>query len=369
VQSSGLVFKEDGAGNHSGFLHCGPLEAPTLLLGSHLDSVPQGGQFDGTLGVLSALEVLRVIKENDISLPVNLEAIDFTDEEGTLIGLMGSAALAGNLTIEDLSNPRGGQQNLQVGLDQASLTLDGILNARRNPNDIAGYLELHIEQGPRLINTGADIGIVAGIAGICSCRLTFIGRSDHAGTTPVQNRLDAAQGACGFTLATRKIILEDFPDCVANVGDMQFTPGAFNIIPERVTLALEFRSANSEVFSSIEKKLLARARQEADRFGLDLEVEFLGKHQPAEMSPAVQKAITQAADALGLKSIHLESGAGHDAQSFADICPCGMIFVPSAGGASHSPREFTEWEDCINGANVLLQTTLRLATSIQTIRR
>jgi N-carbamoyl-L-amino-acid hydrolase len=175
------------------------------------------------------------------------------------------------------------------------------------------------------------------------------------------DRLDAAQGAAAFTLAVRRVVMADFPGCVANVGQMRFEPGAFNIVPARAILALELRSAEAATFARLEKALLALARREAEHCGLGLEVEFLGRHDPAPMSAAAQSAIAAACDELGLSHISLPSGAGHDAQMLAAVCPAGMIFIPSQGGASHSPREFSAWEDCVNGANVLLGAALRMA--------
>jgi N-carbamoyl-L-amino-acid hydrolase len=361
INSTGLEYRQDSAGNRSAFLACGPAHAPTLLLGSHLDSVPNGGCYDGALGVLAALEVIETIKDTAISLPFHLEAIDFTDEEGTLIGLMGSSALTGKLTPAELEEPRGGRQNLIDGLFHAGLDINRILDARRDTHTLAGYLELHIEQGSRLEKTDTDIGIVTSIAGIGSYRLTFIGRADHAGTTSMLERRDAAQGASAFTMAVREIIMSNFPDCVGNVGQMHFEPGAFNIIPERVTLSLEYRAPEADTFDQLETALLDSARQQAERFDLDVEIEFLGKHLPAPMSTEVQASIRVATETLGLTAISLASGAGHDAQSLADLCPAGMIFVPSVGGASHSPREFTHWGDCLNGANTLLQAILNFA--------
>jgi N-carbamoyl-L-amino-acid hydrolase len=370
VQRSGLEFRTDGAGNHSAFLarsgtsrQASEAEAQirTLLLGSHLDSVPNGGRFDGALGVITALEVLRTIKENGINLKINLEAIDFTDEEGTLVGLLGSAALAGHLKAESLQAPRGGRENLLEGTQRARLSDESMLSAARPKESLAGYLELHIEQGKRLERTGINIGVVSAIVGIWSYRLSFIGRADHAGTTTMDDRLDGSLGASAFTLAAREVVMKDFPNCVVNVGKMEFVPGAFNIVPARVDVSLEFRSPDEEEFQRLNSVLIALAQAEANRFGLELKVEDLGKHSPSPMSNEVQRAFAEACDDLGLTHISLASGAGHDAQSLADICPVGMIFVPSVEGASHSSREFTKWEDCINGANVLLHAVLRLA--------
>jgi N-carbamoyl-L-amino-acid hydrolase len=359
IEKSGLEFRTDGAGNHSAILDFG--QPKTLLLGSHLDSVPDGGRFDGALGVMAAFEVLRTIRDAGLKLKFNLEAIDFTDEEGTLVGMIGSGALAGHLHRDLLQNPRGGRQALVEGMKRAGLTEEGILSAARPPEVLAGYLELHIEQGKRLERAGIDIGIVSAIVGIWSYRFSFIGRADHAGTTTMEDRRDASLGSSAFTLAAREIVMNDFPNCVVNVGQMEFAPGAFNIVPARVDVGLEFRSPDEEEFKQLDAVLLERARHEARRFGLELEVEFLGKHSPSLMSDRVQSLFGESCNALGLSHMSLISGAGHDGQSFDGLFPAGMIFVPSKDGASHSAREFTEWEDCVNGANVLLQTAVKFA--------
>ncbi len=362
IESSGFEFCTDGAGNHSAFLPCDDPNAPTLILGSHLDSVPNGGRFDGALGVMAALEVLKTVRENKIRLKVQLEAMDFTDEEGTLVGLLGSAAVAGHLLQAHLEKPRGGREKLLEGMGRAGLTDASMLSAARKQESLAGYLELHIEQGKRLERANTDIGIVTAIVGIWSYRLSFIGKADHAGSTTMEDRRDASLGASAFTLAAREMVMKDFPNCVVNVGKMDFAPGAFNIVPARVDVSLEFRSPDEEEFNRLDKALLDLAGEQAARFGLELQTEFLGKHSPSIMSEVVRKAYADACNDLGLSHMPLPSGAGHDGQSLADLCPVGMIFVPSVDGASHSPREFTKWEDCVNGANVLLQAALRLGS-------
>jgi len=384
IENSGFEFHTDGAGNHSAVLPVSVIARAAarsnpqhdkeiasqktlattsrLLLGSHLDSVPNGGRFDGALGVIAALEVLRTVKENGIKLKVNLEAIDFTDEEGTLVGLLGSAALAGRLHPEALKNPRGGRQNLVEGLNRAGLSEEDIFKAARPKKTLAGYLELHIEQGKRLERAGINIGVISAIVGIRSYRLSFIGRADHAGSTLMTDRADASLGASAFTLAARDLVVEDFPNCVVNVGKMEFTPGAFNIVPARVDLSLEFRSPDENEFERLDAALMVCAKEQAARFGLELETEFFEKHVPNLMSAEIQKVFADSCDDLKLTHTSLASGAIHDGQSFDGICPIGMIFVPSLNGASHAPREFTKWDDCVNGANILLQTALRLAT-------
>jgi len=351
----------DGAGNHSAVLRCERAGRPTLLLGAHLDSVPYRGRFDGALGVLAALEVLHVVKEHGISLNTHLEAIDFTDEEGNLVSALGSLALSGQLEPEHLRNPRGGRDRFRKALRHAGLSESSLFSAGRDPATVAGYLELHIEQGMRLVEADLQIGIVTSIVGIRSFRVRFIGRADHAGTMPMGNRLDAAQGASAFTLAARELVMKDFPGCVVNVGNMEFEPGAFNVVPQVVAVALQFRADDDDKLHEMEAALLKQASAEAQRFGLDLETEPLDNVGTARMNQNVREAFANASEMLGLKHTSLPSGAGHDAQSLAQICPTGMISVPSVGGFSHSSKEYTEWQDCVNGANVLLHATLMLA--------
>ena len=256
---AGLETRIDGAGNHSAILRSPDPDARTLLLGSHTDSVPSGGRFDGALGVIAALEALRTIQDAGITLPVHLEAIDFTDEEGALVGLTGSGALAEQLTVRSFENPRSGRTRWEASLARAGLTEAGILSARRDPKSLAGYLELHIEQGPRLFATGVDIGVVSGIVGIQSYRVTYRGEANHAGTTPMETRRDASLGASAFVLTARDLVMKNFPGCVVNVGQMALRPGAFNIVPGVAELSLEFRAPEPERLAQLGTALLQLA--------------------------------------------------------------------------------------------------------------
>jgi N-carbamoyl-L-amino-acid hydrolase len=354
----GLDTHVDGAGNHSATLACGQAGAPALLLGSHLDSVRHGGRFDGALGVLAALEALQVVKEAGLELDTNLEAIDFTDEEGTHLGFLGSLAVTGALTADELGRPGSGVEVFQAALAGAELTDTSILSAARDPKTIAGYLELHIEQGNRLNAAVADIGVVTGIVGLRRQKVTYIGRADHAGTISMTDRLDAGQGAAGLMLAARSMVMTAFPDSVVNIGVIAFEPGAMNVVPERACLTLEFRAPVAEDLERLGVVLKSLIRAEAKSRNLEAEVEEVDGIQPVQLDQRAQGALAGAATRIGLKQIAMPSGAGHDAQAMARICPAGMIFVPSAGGFSHSAREFTEWDDCVNGANVLLQAAV-----------
>ena len=354
--AAGLATRVDAAGNHSAVL---PAGAPTLLLGSHLDSVPNGGRYDGALGVVAALHVLLALQGTD--LPVALEAIDFTDEEGTLVGLLGSEALAGALVPETLLAPRGGRDALLAGLERAGLREEELSHARREPESLAGYLELHIEQGPVLERAGVRIGVVTAIVGARSFSLVFRGAAGHAGTTPMDARRDAGLAAASFALAARDIVVRDFPGCVATIGDVKLEPGAYNVVPGTARVALEFRSGDAEELEKLEQALRHAARTAADQADIELQVAPVGRWEPTPLDAAVCDAIEAAAAELGLSSMRLRSGAGHDAQALAGVTPAGMIFVPSVGGVSHDPRESTAWDDCVNGANVLLGAALALA--------
>jgi N-carbamoyl-L-amino-acid hydrolase len=360
IEASGLEFHTDGAGNHSARLTFEPANLPTLILGSHLDSVPKGGRFDGALGVMAALEVLKTVRENEIKLKVQLEAIDFTDEEGTHLSLFGSSAISGHLNPDDLKKPYSGRENFLTGLARAGLTEESLFTAKRKKESLAGYLELHIEQGKRLEKRGLNVGIVSAIVGYGSYRMAYIGRADHAGSAAMEDRLDAGQGVAAFILEARQTVMRDFQNCVANVGKIEFSPGASNIVPARADFLLEFRSPDEKQLNELDITLMKLAREKAEQFGLQVTAEPLGKHIPNLMSSEIQDAFKDACDDMSLSSVVIPSGAIHDAQSLFDICPVGMIFVPSVNGTSHSPFEYTEWQDCVNGANVLLQAVLRL---------
>jgi N-carbamoyl-L-amino-acid hydrolase len=205
--------------------------------------------------------------------------------------------------------------------------------------------------------------VVTAIVGIASFRLAFSGSANHAGTTPMEARRDAGLGASAFAVAARQVVMEEFPDCVMNIGALQLEPGAFNIVPGKAVLSLELRAPDSPTFSRLEAALLDCAQEQADRYHLELASESLGRHEPAPLHPTLQQAVRTAAGALNLTYADLPSGAGHDAQSLAAVCPSGMIFIPSVEGISHSPHEFSRWEDCLNGANVLLHAVLGFAGS------
>lgn len=362
ARQAGLATGIDAAGNHSArFATEANQGAAVLLLGSHLDSVPAGGRFDGAMGVVVALNVVIAFKQASATLPFALEAIDFTDEEGTLMGLLGSQALAGTLSREALASPRGGRTKLLSGLSRGGLEEDRLFEARRDPDSLVGYLELHIEQGPSLERQGIDIGVVTRIVGSRSFRIDLQGQGGHAGTTPMDARHDAGVAASRIVLKVREIVVRDFPGAVITVGDVDLQPGAFNVIPKTARLSLEFRSQHEGTLTAIEEAIRPAMQAEAVAEGVSFQITPVARWQPASLDPHFGEVIERVARAHGLSTTRLPSGAGHDAQELAAITRTAMIFVPSVGGISHDPREFTAWEDVVNGATVLLETVEELA--------
>jgi N-carbamoyl-L-amino-acid hydrolase len=348
----------DGAANHSATLPGSDPERG-LLLGSHLDSVPNGGRFDGALGVVAALEVLRTIQDANLGPPVRLEAIDFTDEESRYLDYLGSQALTGKLGLEQLSSPHVPPEDFQDVLSHAGLEPASLLASSRAAHSLVGYLELHIEQGPRLAREGAHIGIATSIVGIRSYRVTFHGRADHSGTTPLDARRDAGLGAAAFSMDLDRLVRRAFPDAVATVGRMQFHPGSLNVVPRRVDVSVETRAPHESQLEELELAMIDTAEACGERHDLSLSVEKLGKIPAAPLDSRMRALALDAARAIHLEAIQMPSGAGHDAQVLAGFTPSALIFVPSISGISHNPKEFTPLQDCINGANVLLGATLR----------
>jgi N-carbamoyl-L-amino-acid hydrolase len=357
----------DAAANLSAKLPSDKPTAKTLLLGSHLDTVPNGGPYDGALGVIAALAVLRAVQESDLSLPVHLEAIAFTDEEGRFGDFFGSQALVGGHTtetietfltrVDEFPDDLAIMRNLVPG----DLTPQAIFSAARNSDTLAGYLELHIEQGPRLAQAGKPIGIVDAIFGRRSMAIHFHGRSDHAGTTPLNLRADALLAASQFIAHTSPMVKRDFPGAVITCGDVIVKPGVYNVVPGEATVLLEFRASSAISLDQIEQALPTLAEECTADSGLSFTIQSVDRLEPVALDSSIQTAIRQACDIWGYPRLTLPSGAAHDAQALAAITPSGLIFVPSKGGRSHCPEEDTAEADLIAGANVLLHTALILA--------
>ena len=365
IAEADLEYAMDGAGNQSAILLSDPPSEKRILAGSHLDSVPNGGRYDGSLGVLVALEALRALKDAGIRPPVTLEAVNFTDEESAIMGLMGSKAMVGQLTMDDFERSRVDVEELIRRFSAVGISRESMLAATRD--DVLAWVELHIEQGTRLEDAGLDIGVVNAIVGIRSIHVTFRGEAAHAGTKPMELRRDALWGAAAFALRAREHVMRHYSPGVCNVGKISAKPGAFNIVPAEVYCALEFRHGSEAEMDQMQADLIGLLESCADEFDLSVSYEATPPVIPATMSESVMGAIERAADKLGLSHERMLSFAGHDTQNVADIAPAAMYFVPSVKGISHNPKELTSDADCVKGANLMLHTLLELCDNSKSL--
>ncbi len=361
MRQAGLAVRVDPAGNIFG-RRAGAENLPVLLFGSHTDSVPHGGNFDGDVGSLGALEVIRAFNDRKVTTRHPLELVIWANEEGHHFGkgVFGSAAAAGLLGPEVLERRDEQGLSLAVWLRRYGQDPARFGEARIRPGGVAGYVELHIEQGAVLDEAHIPIGVVEGIVGIRWWTCTATGFANHAGTTPMNRRQDALAAAARAVLAVREAVRAEPGRQVGTAGYMKVEPGARNIIPGRVEFPVELRDLDATKIDRIWARVQERFAEISQEENVPIECAPLSADQPARTDPAFQQAIREAAEAARLVTMNLPSGAGHDAQNVARFAPIGMIFVPSRGGISHSPKEFTPWEDVANGAEVLYRTVLLL---------
>ena len=358
MKAAGLSVRVDAAGNIIGRREGSDPALPAIMLGSHTDSVPHGGNYDGDVGVLGAIEVAQALAEAGISLRHPLEVVNFTDEEGYLVG---SQAMSGRSIAAILDHVSHSGLSIRDGIRAVGGDPDQLAKAARKPGELAAYVELHIEQGALLEDAKLDIGVVQGIVGISQWEVVVTGFANHAGTTPMNKRHDALLAAAEFVLAVNKVATTMPGRQVATVGQIRAEPGAPNVVPGRVVMSLEIRDLEAQkiraVFDGVkaEAERIATARQ----VSISLEDRKTGV-EPAPTDERMRRIIADGAKSLGLSFQPMPSGAGHDAQDMSHIAPTGMIFVPSVGGISHSPKEYTAPADMANGANVLLQTVLAI---------
>jgi N-carbamoyl-L-amino-acid hydrolase len=358
MEAAGLEVRIDAAGNLSGRRAGTNPKLPVIVVGSHTDSVPHGGNYDGDVGVMGGIEVAQQLGDRHVRLRHALEIVDFTDEEG---GLVGSRAMAGELQAATLDLINASGRSVRDGIRALGGDPDAIGNARRSRGELAAYVELHIEQGGTLERTHTDIGVVEGIVGIHWWEATITGVANHAGTTPMDQRHDALLAASELVLAVNAAATELPGRQVATVGRIRAEPGAPNVIPGRVALSIEVRDLDAARIAAVFERIRTHAAAIAERRGTSIEFRDLeATAAPALTDPRIQHLIEGAAHALALTAMRMPSGAGHDAQDIAAIAPIGMIFVPSVGGISHSPREYTAPGDIEHGVNVLMRTVLAI---------
>ncbi len=357
MRAAGLDVSIDAAGNIIGRRAGSDSTLKPLVMGSHIDSVPEGGNYDGDVGSLSAIEVAQTLAEHKLTTRHSLEVIIFADEEG---GTIGSHALSGEITDKQLNLVSNSGKTIRDGIKFIGGDPDKLASIRRKRGDIATYLELHIEQGGNLDTEKLNIGVVEGIVGITQWEVKIEGFANHAGTTPMNQRRDAMLAAAKFIEAVNRIVTSVPGRQVGTVGKLQAWPGAYNVIPGKVILGLELRDLDAAKVQMLYQKIRDEASEIGKSTGTSFDFTETNSIIPAPTDERIRKLIDETAKSLGLSTKWLPSGAGHDAQEIARLGPVGMIFVPSVGGISHSPKEYSRPEDIANGANVLLHTLLKL---------
>ncbi|PKB67346.1 MAG: hypothetical protein BZY81_04930 [SAR202 cluster bacterium Io17-Chloro-G4] len=357
MRQAGMEVRIDPAGNIIGRRPGSEPGLPAIAMGSHTDTVPSGGKYDGALGVMGAVECVQTLTDSNIALRHPVEALVFTNEEGTSFHrwLIGSRAMAGLLEAED----RDPVDDVGVTLTTRMADIGGdwprAAEATRRTDELAAYFELHIEQGPTLHQSGTPIGVVTGITGRATFEVEIIGTANHAGTTPMTHRHDAMVSASKLVLAINKMAA-DLEICrVSTVGSIEAHPNAVNVIPGTVKIGLEFRDLSMDALAAGEKELRRAAAQICQEDGVRMEIYRHRFTNSVPIENEMQDLVEAASNQAGLANMRVPSGAGHDAQAIATITKMAMLFVPSTDGISHAPQEYSTPEDCANGTQVLLE--------------
>jgi beta-ureidopropionase / N-carbamoyl-L-amino-acid hydrolase len=364
MRGAGLAPRIDPAGNIFARREGSEPSLPPILFGSHIDSVPRGGNFDGDLGSLAAIGVIDACTRAQLRTRHPLEVVVWAAEEGVAFnrGLSSSRIVAGDVTPADMEQVWNGMRRADA-IRKIGGNPERIMEARRPKGSWHGYLELHIEQGGQLERDARQIGIVQGIVAIERLEARITGFANHAGTTPMAQRQDASIAAAHLTLAVREIVTSRPGRQVGTVGKLELSPNAPNVVPGSAVAIIELRDLSVDLLQTLAGEIRDRAATIAAATRTTIDIVPVSTNAPAIADTAVQDLIERSAKSLRLSSQRMPSGAGHDAQMMAQLVPMGMIFVPSIGGISHSPRELTRWDDCANGANVLLQSVLALDNS------
>ena len=362
MRDLGLVVTIDAIGNVVGTRAGTDPGAAPVMTGSHIDTVATGGRFDGNLGVLAGLEVVETLETLGIATRRPISVAFFTDEEGARFApdMLGSLVYVGGMALEEALDVTATDDGARLGDELARIGYAGPIPCP-SASPPHAYVELHIEQGPILEDEGVTIGVVEGVQGISWTELTITGRSAHAGTTPMSLRRDPAVVAAAITTFARELTRRLGGAQVATVGRIDLHPNLVNVVPATATITVDLRNTDEETLVVAEDAVVAEVARLADAEDVTVTRRSLARFRPVEFDAQTVDLVEATARRLGYSTWRLPSGAGHDAQMLARICPTAMIFTPSAGGLSHNIAEYTAPEDVAAGANVLLQTLLELA--------
>lgn len=364
MRQANLNVTIDPVGNIHGRRSGNKPKLSPVILGSHMDTVPHGGHYDGVVGVLAALEIVRALDDADTETLRPIEIINFSAEESSRFGTatIGSKALTGKLSVANLKEIRdnNGESLYQI-LRNSGCQIDKLPSAVITQNDVHAYLELHIEQGPILETEMLDIGVVTGIAAPSRFYVTIVGRNDHSGTTPMSMRCDALAGAAELILTIEEIAKSSGTNMVATVGDAVVSHGAMNVVPGEVKLSVDLRDTSFDTKQVAINKMIKKADEIGEKRGLEIIIHTLCDDYPVILDTNLVEKMCSEAEKLHLKYKKMSSGAGHDAMHFADIAPTGLIFVPSINGISHNIEEKSSMAAIEKGIHVLLNTAVQIA--------
>jgi len=361
MRDLGLEISVDAIGNVVATRTGSDPSLAPVMVGSHIDTVATGGRFDGNLGVLAGLEIVETLDQAQLTPPRSLQVAFFTDEEGARFApdMLGSLVFVGGMPIEQALDLVAADDGARLGDE---LDRIGYLGSLPCPTATAphAFVELHIEQGPILEDEGVTIGVVEGVQGISWSEIVIVGQSAHAGTTPMRLRHDPAYCAAAIVTYVRDLTRQFGPNQVATVGRIDVHPNLVNVVPSRVTMTVDLRNTDERVLRDVESRLSAFIAELIESEGVEITVRSLARFEPVDFDGAMVDLVEATAERLGHSARRMPSGAGHDAQMLARICPSAMVFVPSVAGLSHNLAEFTEPDDVAAGANVLLQVVLDL---------
>jgi N-carbamoyl-L-amino-acid hydrolase len=361
MRSDGLNVRRDSVANLFG--RYGPATGPCIMAGSHLDTVPEGGAFDGSLGASVALECVRTIRDAGLVPETAIEVVATAEEEGRFGGMLGAQTIAGVVTHEWIDQARDADGTKLIDAMAAQgLTAHNAVKAKRDRGDVRAFLELHIEQGPVLESTGQPIGIAHSVAGVRNLRVTLTGRANHSGTTPMNLRADAFAGLASVGAAIPRIIAaHGGANTRVTIGKVDLHPNFIHTVPGSAEFVINIRDTDPVIIEAVKDAMEAKIDEAARANNLTFRIVEQSRIAPVSLDPELRSVLHDEANRLGLDACSMPSGAGHDAQTMQSLCPSALIFIPSRDGVSHSPEEWSDWADIEKGANLMLAALIRLS--------